>query len=298
MPIIVPDNLPAIDVLKKENIFVLSKSSNKFNLKNLPKLKILILNLMPKKIETENQILRLLSYSRFKIEIKFMRIDQRTSRNTPSSHINKFYCNFEKIIEKKFDGLIITGAPLGLVQFKNVIYWNKIKKIILWAKENITSTLFICWSVQAALKIIYNIPKKTKQKKIFGIYKHRVLMKNSLMHGFDDIFFVPHSRYADFPNKLIFNYTDLEIFSDSEEIGAYLFSSKDKKLVFVTGHPEYDDITLSEEYHRDLKLGLKQTIPYNYFPDNNINKYPYNIWKNHGILLFNNWINNYIYLNS
>lgn len=298
MPIKVPDNLPAINVLRSENIFITPNSLYN-NLNRLPLLKILILNLMPKKIETENQILRLLSYSTKHIEIQLLRIDKRVSRNTSSTHINNFYCNFEDIIKNKFDGLIITGAPLGLISFENVYYWEKIKKIIFWAKKNVTSTLFICWAVQAALNIIYNIPKQIRNKKIFGIYKHKILNKHAILtHGFDDIFFVPHSRHADFSNQLISNYTDLEIFADSEQIGAYLFASKDKKLVFVTGHPEYESLTLSKEYHRDFKLGLNPQIPFNYFFKNNINTKPSNIWRSHGVLLFNNWLNYYLNTNK
>lgn len=298
MPIKIPNNLPAVNILRNENIFVMSQSSYS-EFKHLPLLKILLLNLMPKKIETENQLLRLLSHSSIQIEIKLLRVDKRNSKNTPITHINNFYCNFDDIIENKFDGLIITGAPLGLINFENVFYWEQIKKIIFWAKNNVTSTLFICWAVQAALNIIYNIPKKIRKKKISGIYQHKTLNKNSsLTHGFDDIFFAPHSRYADFPSQILFDYTDLELFADSEQIGAYLFASKDKKLVFVTGHPEYETLTLCKEYYRDYELGLNPEIPFNYFLQNNKKITPYNTWRSHGVLLFNNWLNYYIYLNN
>lgn len=298
MLINLPDKLPAINVLKKENIFV--NNCALYNKKLNLILDILILNLMPKKIETENQILRLLSHSAIQVKIKLLKIDKRKSKNTPVHHINSFYYNFEEISKYKFDGLIITGAPLGLIKFEDVIYWEKIKQIIFWAQENVTSTIFICWAAQAALNIIYNLPKSTRKNKISGIYKHKVLKKNSfLTHGFDDVFFVPHSRYSDFTSKNIIKYTDLEIFADSEEIGAYLFASKDKKLVFITGHPEYENNTLFKEYYRDHKLGFNPSIPINYFIENNPKKNIINnIWRSHGILLFNNWLNYFIYLND
>lgn len=298
MPVKLPDKLPAIKKLYNENIFVINKIKNK-NF-SLPTLKILILNLMPNKIETEKQIIRLLSHCAIQINVKLLKIDNRESKNTPIEHIKKFYCSFKDIINDKFDGLIITGAPLGLINFTDVIYWQKIKNIIIWAKYNVTSTLFLCWAAQAALNIIYNIPKITKKNKILGVYKHRLLKKySSLTHGFDDIFFVPHSRYADFPNKIITDNTDLDIKADSEHIGAYLFASKDKKLVFVTGHPEYDYNTLTNEYYRDSLLGLKTKKPINYaFTKNTKENINTNVWRSHGILLFNNWLSYYIYLNK
>lgn len=289
MPLIVPNDLPAINILKQENIYLNQNIHN-----NLNKLKILILNLMPNKINTENQILRLLSYSPFTINVSFLKIKNYITRHTPMEHMNKFYLSFESICEKKYDGLIITGAPLGLIDFKDVFYWQELKNIILWSKYNVISSVFICWSAQAALKILYDFPKITRKKKISGIYKHKKLKPNNIFtKGFDDVFFVPHSRYADFPSDVFLKYSDINLLAASQEIGAYLFTSKDKKEVFVTGHPEYDLNTLSQEYYRDIQRGLDPSVPVNYFFKNK--KVIYNRWRSHGYLLFFNWVY-YIYL--
>lgn len=293
MPISVPKNLPAISILRKENIYIDTYTS----IKNLKKnyLKVLILNLMPKKIETENQFLRLLANSSFPISIQFLKIDNHVSRNTPMIHINKFYQNFKDISKKNFDGLIITGAPLGLINFKNITYWEQIKCILNWTKQHVKSTIFFCWSAQAALNIFYKIPKKIRRKKIFGIFLHKNLKPFSrLLRGFDDIFSVPHSRYSDFSSETLQKYTDLQILSISEEIGPYIFSTKNKKLIFITGHPEYEITTLLHEYKRDLLSGLKPNIPCNYFINNNPKLLPLMNWKSHGNLLFLNWIHYFV----
>lgn len=287
MPVIVPHDLPAINTLKKENIYL--NKYNKNNHNNLNKLKILILNLMPKKIDTENQILRLLSYTPMIIDVNFLKVKSYVTRHTPIEHINKFYLSFENVCEKKYDGLIITGAPLGLIDFKDIFYWQELKNIILWSRNNVISSIFICWAAQAALNILYNFPKITRKKKISGIYEHKKLKSNDIFtKGFDDIFFVPHSRYTDFPSNLFLNHSDINLLADSKEIGAYLFTSKDKKAVFVTGHPEYDKYTLSQEYYRDIKRGLNPSAPINYFFENE--KSIYNKWRSHGHLLFFNWL--------
>lgn len=291
MPVIVPRDLPAINILKKENIYL-----NKYYKNNSNKLKILILNLMPKKINTENQILRLLSYSPMTLKVDFLKVKSYITRNTPIEHINKFYFSFEKIYQNKYDGLIITGAPLGLIDFKDVFYWEELKNIILWSESNVISTLFICWAAQAALNILYNFPKITRKKKISGVYKHKKLNSdNVITRGFDDVFFVPHSRYTDFPSDLILNYSDINLLVDSKEIGAYLFASKDNKKVFLTGHPEYDSNTLSQEYYRDIKRGLNPSIPLNYFFEKKKSSMK-NKWRGHGHLLFFNWLYYCIFL--
>ncbi|WP_431224720.1 homoserine O-succinyltransferase MetA [Serratia sp. L9] len=294
MPIRVPDELPAVNFLRDENVFVMTSSRAKTQ--EIRPLKVLILNLMPKKIETENQFLRLLSNSPLQIDIQLLRIDSRESKNTPAEHLNNFYCNFEDIQEENFDGLIVTGAPLGLVDFCDVAYWPQIERVIAWAKEHVTSTLFVCWAVQAALNILYGIPKQTREVKLSGVYQHQTLQQHALLtRGFDETFLAPHSRYADFPADIIRQYTDLEILAESALAGAYLFASRDKRLAFVTGHPEYDTLTLAGEYCRDNDAGLNPAIPLNYFPDDNPELTPAASWRSHGHLLFSNWLNYYVY---
>ncbi|AHK18924.1 homoserine O-acetyltransferase MetA [Yersinia similis] len=294
MPIRVPDELPAVSFLRNENVFVMASSRAKTQ--EIRPLKVLILNLMPKKIETENQFLRLLSNSPLQVDIQLLRVDSRESKNTPTEHLNNFYCDFEDIQDQNFDGLIVTGAPLGLVDFCDVAYWPQIERIIAWAKEHVTSTLFVCWAVQAALNILYGIPKMTREVKLSGIYQHQTLEPLALLtRGFDETFLAPHSRYADFPVEVLQQYTDLDILVSSEEAGAYLFASKDKRVAFVTGHPEYDVDTLAGEYQRDLAAGLNPQIPLNYFPSDDTSLRPKASWRSHGHLLFANWLNYYVY---
>jgi len=294
MPIRVPDELPAVSFLRNENVFVMTSSRAKTQ--EIRPLKVLILNLMPKKIETENQFLRLLSNSPLQIDIQLLRIDSRESKNTPAEHLNNFYCNFEDIQDENFDGLIVTGAPLGLVDFCDVAYWPQIERVIDWAKNHVTSTLFVCWAVQAALNILYGIPKMTREVKLSGVYQHQTLQQHALLtRGFDETFLAPHSRYADFPTDVIRKYTDLDILAESEQAGAYLFASRDKRLAFVTGHPEYDTLTLAGEYCRDNDAGLNPSVPLNYFPNDNPELPPKASWRSHGHLLFANWLNYYVY---
>ncbi|AVU37353.1 TPA: homoserine O-succinyltransferase [Serratia marcescens] len=294
MPIRVPDELPAVNFLRDENVFVMTSSRAKTQ--EIRPLKVLILNLMPKKIETENQFLRLLSNSPLQIDIQLLRIDSRESKNTPAEHLNNFYCDFEDIQNENFDGLIVTGAPLGLVDFCDVAYWPQIERVIDWAKNHVTSTLFVCWAVQAALNILYGIPKMTREVKLSGVYPHQTLQQHALLtRGFDESFLAPHSRYADFPTEVIRQYTDLDILAESEQAGAYLFASRDKRLAFVTGHPEYDTLTLAGEYCRDNEAGLDPAVPLNYFPDDNPSLTPKATWRSHGHLLFSNWLNYYVY---
>jgi len=294
MPIRVPDELPAVNFLRNENVFVMASSRAKTQ--EIRPLKVLILNLMPKKIETENQFLRLLSNSPLQIDVQLLRIDNRQSANTPAEHLDNFYCNFEDIQHENFDGLIVTGAPLGLVDFCDVAYWPQIERVIGWAKEHVTSTLFVCWAVQAALNVLYGMPKLTRDEKLSGVYSHQTLQPHALLtRGFDETFLAPHSRYADFPSEVLRQYTDLEILAESSQAGAYLFGSKDKRMAFVTGHPEYDTLTLASEYCRDYDAGLNPTIPLNYYPENNPALPPKASWRSHGHLLFSNWLNYYVY---
>lgn len=294
MPIRVQDELPAVNLLRDENIFVMT--SSRAHLQEIRPLKILLLNLMPRKIETENQFLRLLSNSPLQLDIQLLRIDQRPSKNTPEDHLDTFYRQFDQICHQNFDGLIITGAPLGLVDFSDVAYWPQICQLLKWAQEHVTSTLFMCWAAQAALNILYGLPKATLQTKLSGVYQHQIHQPHALLtRGFDGQFLAPHSRYAAFSCQQIAQCTDLDILASSDRAGAYLMTSKDKRLVFVTGHPEYDATTLAEEYWRDINNQLNPDLPENYFPDNDENQMPRASWRSHGYLLFANWLNYYVY---
>ncbi len=268
MPIRIPDQLPASDVLRTENIFVMSET--RAASQEIRPLRVLILNLMPKKIETETQFLRLLSNSPLQVNVELLRIDNRPSKNTPTEHLDTFYRQFEMVKGKNFDGLIITGAPLGLVQFEDVIYWDHLKTIMEWAKDHVTSTLYVCWAAQAGLKLLYDLPKKTRKEKLSGVYHHQIHNPfHPILRGFDDTFLAPHSRYADFSPHFLEEHTDLDILATSDVAGVYLATTKDKRNVFVTGHPEYDSHTLHNEYIRDLGEGMEPAIPVNYYPNNN-----------------------------
>ena len=294
MPIRIPDQLPAAEVLREENIFVMQES--RATTQAIRPLKVIILNLMPKKIETETQFLRLLSNSPLQVDVELLRIDNRTSKNTPTEHLDTFYRQFEGIKNRNFDGLIITGAPLGLVQFEDVIYWDHLQTIMTWAKDHVTSSLYVCWAAQAGLKLLYDLPKRTRKEKLSGVYQHNNLdQHHPILRGFDDQFLAPHSRYADFSADYLNEHTDLDILATSEQAGVYLASTKDKRNVFVTGHPEYDSFTLHHEYVRDLGEGMEPTIPLNYYPDDDPEIPPKATWRSHGHLLFSNWLNYCVY---
>ncbi len=294
MPIRIPDQLPATDVLRTENIFVMSET--RAASQEIRPLIVLILNLMPKKIETETQFLRLLSNSPLQVNVELLRIDNRPSKNTPTEHLDTFYRQFEMVRDKNFDGMIITGAPLGLVQFEDVIYWDHLKTIMEWAKDHVTSTLYVCWAAQAGLKLLYDLPKKTRKEKLSGVYHHQIHHQfHPILRGFDDTFLAPHSRYADFSPHFLEEHTDLDILATSDVAGVYLATTKDKRNVFVTGHPEYDSHTLHNEYIRDLSEGMEPAIPVNYYPNNNPDNPPIASWRSHGHLLFLNWLNYCVY---
>ncbi|OCH58208.1 homoserine O-succinyltransferase [Aliivibrio fischeri] len=294
MPIKIPDQLPATEVLREENIFFMQES--RATTQAIRPLKVIILNLMPKKIETETQFLRLLSNSPLQVDVELLRIDNRTSKNTPTEHLDTFYRQFEGIKDRNFDGLIITGAPLGLVQFEDVIYWDHLQTIMTWAKDHVTSSLYVCWAAQAGLKLLYDLPKQTRKEKLSGVYKHTNLdQHHPILRGFDDQFLAPHSRYADFSADYLKSHTDLDILATSKEAGVYLAATKDKRNVFVTGHPEYDSFTLHNEYVRDLGEGMEPKIPVNYYPDDNPDITPKATWRSHGHLLFSNWLNYCVY---
>ncbi|QUJ67168.1 homoserine O-succinyltransferase [Photobacterium sp. GJ3] len=294
MPIKIPDQLPATDILRGENIFVMSEK--RAASQEIRPLKVLLLNLMPKKIETETQFLRLLSNSPLQVDVELLRIDNRPTKNTPTEHLDTFYRQFEMVKNRNFDGLIVTGAPLGLVQFEDVLYWEEIQAILNWAKGHVTSTMYVCWAAQAGLKLMYDLPKRTRKEKLSGIYTHTTHHPHHpLLRGFDDTFLAPHSRYADFSADFLTQHTDLDILATSEQAGVYLATTKDKRSVFVTGHPEYDAKTLHHEYMRDLGEGMEPNIPVNYYRDDNPDHEPSASWRSHGHLLFSNWLNYCVY---
>jgi len=294
MPLNVPDNLPAIDVLKEENIFIMTESRAIHQ--DIRPLKIAILNLMPVKVTTEIHLLRMLSNSPLQAEITLLDIKNHISKNTSQLHLETFYLNFDQIKNQKFDGLIITGAPVEHLEFEEVTYWDEIKEIMDWAKFHVTSTFYICWAAQAGLYHHYGIQKHPVDKKIFGVFQHHV--NNSripLVRGFDDEFLAPHSRYTDISREDILKINALEIAAESPEAGVYMVVSRDGKQVFVTGHSEYDLFTLKQEYDRDIAKGLTIDVPKNYFPGDDPCLNPRALWKGHASLLFANWLNYYVY---
>ncbi|WKE66867.1 homoserine O-succinyltransferase [Gallaecimonas kandeliae] len=294
MPIRIPDALPAAQVLQGENIFVMTETRAIHQ--DIRPMEVLLLNLMPKKIDTENQILRLLANTPLQVNIRLLRIDARGSRNTPQSHLERFYCDFEDIRGQNFDGLIITGAPLGQVPFEEVHYWDAIRTIIDWSREHVTSTLFLCWAAQAALKHLYGLEKKTLATKLSGVFEHRTLAKaNPLVRGFDDHFLAPLSRFADFDRALIEAQTDLQVLADHPQAGVYLAATSDLRQIYVTGHPEYDAGTLDQEYQRDLAAGLAPELPCNYYPGDDPAQPPRARWRSHASLLYSNWLNYCVY---
>lgn len=294
MPICIPDQLPAAEVLRNENIFVMPESRAAHQ--DIRPLEVVLLNLMPKKIETENQILRLLSNSPLQVNVKLLRIDHRVSKNTPQEHIDRFYRDFDKLRERNFDGLIITGAPLGQVDFEDVYYWEQVKEIINWSTTHVTSTLYLCWAAQAALYHLYGLKKQSHESKLSGVYWHQTKHRhNPLVRGFDDAFLAPLSRYAKFDSSLITEETDLKVLADSPEAGSYLFASEDFRQVFITGHPEYAADTLHNEFVRDTQEGLNPRLPENYYPNNDSSATPCATWRSHGHLLYNNWLNYCVY---
>ena len=294
MPITIQDDLPAIEVLGRENIFVMpfSRASHQ----DIRPLKILILNLMPLKIITENQLLRMLSNTPLQCEVELMLPISHESRNTPREHLDFFYRSFEDIKNSKFDGLIITGAPVETLEFEKVDYWGEISEIMDWARRHVYSTLYICWAAQAGLYYYYGVPKHPVETKISGVFQHTVVdAKVPLVRGFDDQFQAPHSRHTEVRREDIERTEDLLVLSESEDSGIYIVMSRDGRQVFVTGHSEYDPLTLKEEYERDLKRGENPPIPYNYFPNDDPNEYPIIKWRSHAHLLFSNWLNYYVY---
>ena len=294
MPLNLPENIPAIDLLKEENIFVMN--SNRASSQDIRPLKVVILNLMPIKITTETDLIRLLSNTPLQIEIDFMKLQSHTSKNTPIEHLKAFYKPFDEIAKSNYDGMIITGAPVEQMEFEDVNYWEELTSIFDWAKKHVTSTLFICWAAQAGLYHHYNIPKYPLKEKLSGVFAHRSLQpKNPIFRGFDDIFYVPHSRYTTVKKEDICKNSDLKILSESDEAGVHMVMARNGREFFITGHSEYSPNTLGDEYRRDLKKGLSISMPKNYFINDNPNEKPLVTWRGHANLLFSNWLNYFVY---
>ena len=294
MPINIPDDLPAVETLKGENIFVMTESRAIHQ--DIRPLKIAILNLMPTKIATETQLLRLLGNSPLQVDITLLHPGSYTSKNTQPEHLLKFYSTFKDVKDEKFDGLIITGAPVELMPFEEVAYWEELCEIMDWSLHNVYSTFHICWGAQAGLYHHYGIPKYTLDKKMFGVFPTRVNCKNvMLFRGFDDVFYVPHSRHTEVRREDIEAVPELTLLSESEKAGVYIVAAKNGRQIFVTGHSEYDPLTLKSEYERDVKAGLPIEIPYGYYPEDDPQKDPVVNWRGHANLLFTNWLNYYVY---
>ncbi len=294
MPIKIPNDLPATSVLTNEQVFVMTEERAIHQ--DIRPLNLLFLNLMPNKINTEIQYLRKLSNSPLQLDITLLRIDHHLSKNTPQSHLDTFYANFEDISERYFDGLIVTGAPLDQINFSDVNYWDKLKTIIAWSADHVTSTFFSCWGGAAGLKIFYDLDMLFRTEKLSGVYlEHTAKSFDTLIRGFDDHFLAPFSRWIDFPSSYIRQYTDLEILADGEESGVYLAVSPNGRQVYVTGHPEYDATTLADEYRRDTLAGKNPKMPANYFPLNDPAMPPACSWRSHSSMLFCNWLNYYVY---
>ena len=294
MPINIPNDLPAKAILNSEQVFVMTEDRSLHQ--DIRPLNLLFLNLMPKKINTEVQYLRKLSNTPLQVNITFLRVDDHISKNTPQSHMDNFYKDFDEIKDKIFDGMIVTGAALDQTEFKDVTYWLNLKKILLWSTKNVTSTLFSCWGVAAALKAFYDVDIIFRQDKLSGIYEIELSSKiDTLTRGFDDVFKAPISRYCDFPLDVISEKTDINVLASSKDVGLYLGVSGNGKQVYVSGHPEYDVDTLDQEYHRDLAANKSPNIPINYYPNNDPNKAPLCSWRGHSSLLFCNWLNYYVY---
>ena len=294
MPIKIQSDLPVKEILEKENIFVMDES--RASHQDIRPLKIVLLNLMPKKIETETQILRLLSNTPLQVDIELLQAATHVSKNTPEEHLITFYKTFSDIKDQKFDGMIITGAPIELMDYQDVDYWHELCEIMEWTKTNVFSTLHICWGAQAGLYYHYGVPKYALSQKMFGVFPHKVLQHNhQLVRGFDDVFYVPHSRHTEVRKEDILRCGQLEILTESEISGVHIVASKDGRQFFVTGHSEYDLYTLANEYFRDVKKKMKIQLPYHYFPDDNPEKLPNFIWKSHANLMFSNWLNYFVY---
>jgi homoserine O-succinyltransferase len=294
MPIRIPDSLPAAEVLSGENIFIMTEE--RAERQDIRPLSIVLLNLMPTKIATETQLLRLIGNTPLQVDVTFLHPETHKSKNTPQEHLLKFYNTFSEIRHKKFDGLIITGAPVEQMPFEEVNYWEELKQIMDWSLHNVYSTFHICWGAQAGLYHHYGIGKYPIEKKLSGVFEHRVVKQNvMLLRGFDENFYAPHSRHTEVRREDIERVPDLQILSESDEAGVYIVTAKKGRQVFVTGHSEYDPLTLKSEYDRDVGRGLDPELPKNYFPEDDAGRPPVVRWRAHANLLYANWLNYYVY---
>ena len=294
MPVKIQDNLPAIDILAKENIFVMTTS--RAAQQDIRPLHIAVLNLMPTKVVTETQLLRVIGNTPLQVEVTLLRTATHLSRHTPLEHLETFYKTFDEIQDTSFDGLIITGAPVEQLEYESVFYWQELTAIMDWAQKHVFSTMYICWAAQAGLFYRYGVEKYPLPSKMHGVFAHRVLNRQApLVRGFDDVFNAPHSRHTEVRMEDLVKVPELEVLACSDEAGAYLIASRDGKHVFVTGHCEYDADTLKNEYERDRAKGMDMPVPRHYFPDDDPSREPMVTWRSHANLLFANWLNYYVY---
>jgi homoserine O-succinyltransferase len=297
MPIRIPSNLPAQSILLEENIFIMD--TTRAAMQDIRPLEVGILNLMPNKLETEVQFLRLLSNTPLQINVDLIRIDNQAPKNTPQAHMDAFYHSFDDVADKKYDGLIVTGAPLAHLAYEDVKYWDKMTVVMDWARRHVQSTLFSCWAAHAAVYHFFGKNRTLHKQKLCGVFPHQVQDEHSeLMRGFDPVFNAPHSRYGEISEADYNAIEGLNVLASSAKTGAYLVASQDKRLVFVTGHPEYDPDTLAQEYNRDLTADLAPAIPENYYPNDDPSQAPLVAWRSHGSLLFTNWLNYHVYQNT
>lgn len=294
MPIKIQSDLPVKEILEKENIFVMDEGRAVHQ--DIRPIRILILNLMPLKEETELQLLRSLSNTPLQVDVSFMMVATHESKNTATSHLNKFYETFDQVKAHKFDGMIITGAPVEQMEFEEVDYWEELKEIMEWTKTNVTSTIYLCWAAQAGLYYHYGLEKKMMDHKVFGLFSHKVKnRKVPLVRGFDDEFLAPHSRHTEVTAEDIHACEALTVLAESEEAGVFLCMAMDGRQIFVMGHPEYDRVTLDGEYKRDKGKGMDIKLPKNYYPENDPNNKPLLLWRAHANNLYTNWLNYYVY---
>ena len=294
MPIKVLGDLPAKEILERENIFVMDE--NRAVHQDIRPIQIMIVNLMPLKEETELQLLRSLSNTPLQVDVTFLTMNSHESKNTSTSHLNKFYLHFEDVRDKKFDGMIITGAPVENMEFEDVDYWKELTEIMAWSEKHVTSTIYLCWAAQAGLYYHYGLKKRQLPQKMFGLFWHRVLnRKIPLVRGFDDVFLAPHSRHTEVPIEDIRACGKITILAESDEAGFFLGMADDGRKIFVMGHPEYDRVTLDGEYRRDLGKGMDIQIPKNYYRDDDCTNKPLLMWRAHANNLYTNWLNYYVY---
>jgi homoserine O-succinyltransferase len=294
MPIIIPNSLPAAKTLKKENIFIMHEK--RAATQDIRPLKILIVNLMPTKIATETQLARVLANSPLQVELTLLRMEAHASQNTPEDHLVAFYKTFDEIVHERFDGMILTGAPVETMDFERVDYWHELSELFEYAKTNVYSSMFICWGAQAALHYYYDIPKHPLKSKVFGVFEHKVVRPlNPLMRGFDEIFYAPHSRHTTIKKEDVKKVPEVRILAESKEVGLHILATDNGRQIFILGHQEYDKETLYGEYQRDLDKGLPIEVPKHYFRDDDPEKEILFRWRSHASLLFTNWLNYYVY---